>query len=106
MKLIGSVDSYQTLTAEALAVPVFTDEMADSGILQELDAATGGVVGSVLSSGEMKGKEGSCSAEKAAEGKCSAEMKDKAAATTDKAAEGSCSAEMKGKEGSCHADKK
>ncbi len=58
MEVIGSVESYQNLTAQALAVPVFTDEKADSGLLQELDAATGGVVSAVLSSGEMKGKEG------------------------------------------------
>ena len=58
MELKGSVGNHQDLGMAALAVPVFTDEKADSGILQELDAATGGVVASVLASGEMKGKEG------------------------------------------------
>ena len=38
MELKGSVGNYQELDIPALAVPVFTDEKADSGILQELDA--------------------------------------------------------------------
>jgi leucyl aminopeptidase len=58
MELTGSNKDYKELSAQALAVPVFADEKADSGILQELDAATGGLVASVLESGEMKGKEG------------------------------------------------
>ena len=58
MELKGSVGNYQELDIPALAVPVFADEKAASGILQELDAATNGLIASVLASGEMKGKEG------------------------------------------------
>src|SRR5215212_7840020 len=43
---------------QALAVAVFKDEKADEGLLAELDAATGGLVRSVLESEELKGKEG------------------------------------------------
>ncbi len=59
-------------------------------------------------SAEMKGKEGSCSADKAKEGSCSAEKaaEGKCSAEMMKEHEGKCSAEMKGKEGACHADKK
>ena len=58
MEISGSVENYQSLAVQALALPVFTGEKADNGLLQELDAASGGVVGAVLSSGEFKGKEG------------------------------------------------
>jgi leucyl aminopeptidase len=44
--------------AQALAVAVFKDEKADEGLLKELDAASGGLIKSVLESGELKGKEG------------------------------------------------
>jgi leucyl aminopeptidase len=44
--------------AQALAVAVFKDERADEGFLKDLDAAAGGLVRSVLESGELKGKEG------------------------------------------------
>src|SRR5690349_12477137 len=43
---------------QALAVAVFKDEKADEGFLKELDAAAGGLIGSVLESEELKGKEG------------------------------------------------
>ena len=43
---------------QALAVAVFKDESADEGFLQGLDAASGGLVRSVLESEEIKGKEG------------------------------------------------
>ncbi|MDQ3908121.1 MAG: leucyl aminopeptidase [Acidobacteriota bacterium] len=43
---------------QALAVAVFKDEKAHEGFLQELDAATGGLIKSVVESGELKGKEG------------------------------------------------
>jgi leucyl aminopeptidase len=42
---------------QALAVAVFKDEKADEGLLQELDAATGGLIRSIVESGELKGKE-------------------------------------------------
>jgi leucyl aminopeptidase len=43
---------------QALAVAVFKDEKAHEGFLQELDAAAGGLIKSVIESEEMKGKEG------------------------------------------------
>jgi leucyl aminopeptidase len=43
---------------QALAVAVFKDEKADEGFLKELDAATGGIVKSVIETEELKGKEG------------------------------------------------
>ncbi|MDT7542288.1 MAG: leucyl aminopeptidase [Acidobacteriota bacterium] len=49
---VGDVD------VQALAVAVFKDEKAHEGFLQELDAATGGLIKSVIESEEMKGKEG------------------------------------------------
>lgn len=58
MEISGSTENYRNLTVQALAVPVFAGEKAESGLLQELDAATGGVIGAVLSTGEFKGKDG------------------------------------------------
>ncbi|HJR05931.1 MAG TPA: leucyl aminopeptidase [Pyrinomonadaceae bacterium] len=49
---VGDVD------VQALAVAVFKDEQAHEGFLQELDAATGGLIKSVIESEELKGKEG------------------------------------------------
>ncbi|HLL71135.1 MAG TPA: leucyl aminopeptidase [Pyrinomonadaceae bacterium] len=49
---VGDVD------VQALAVAVFKDEQAHEGFLQELDAATGGLIKSVIESDELKGKEG------------------------------------------------
>ncbi|HZH32026.1 MAG TPA: leucyl aminopeptidase [Pyrinomonadaceae bacterium] len=43
---------------QALAVAVFKDEQAHEGFLQELDAATGGLIKSVIETEELKGKEG------------------------------------------------
>jgi leucyl aminopeptidase len=43
---------------QALVVAVFKDEQAHEGFLQELDAATGGLIKSVIESEELKGKEG------------------------------------------------
>jgi leucyl aminopeptidase len=43
---------------QAIAVAVFKDEKPHEGFLQELDAATGGLIKSVIESEEMKGKEG------------------------------------------------
>ncbi|MBC7929953.1 MAG: leucyl aminopeptidase [Rubrivivax sp.] len=43
---------------QALAVAIFKDEKADEGFLKELDAASGGLIRSVLESEELKGKEG------------------------------------------------
>ena len=49
---VGDVD------VQALAVAVFKDEQAHEGFLQELDAATGGLIKSVIEAEELKGKEG------------------------------------------------
>jgi len=43
---------------QALAVPVFKDEKLDEGFLRDLDAATGGLIKSLIESEELKGKEG------------------------------------------------
>ncbi|HKP69428.1 MAG TPA: M17 family peptidase N-terminal domain-containing protein, partial [Pyrinomonadaceae bacterium] len=44
--------------AEALAVAVFKDEKPTSGLLKELDNASGGQVAAVIKSGEFKGDSG------------------------------------------------
>ena len=61
MDVTGSAGPYQSVDAQALAVAVFKDEKADEGILKDLDDLTGGLVNSVLDSGELKGKEGETS---------------------------------------------
>lgn len=58
MQVEAKSGRYQVIEAQALAVAVFKDEKADEGFLKELDAATGGMVKSVIDSGELKGKEG------------------------------------------------
>ncbi|HLM56116.1 MAG TPA: M17 family peptidase N-terminal domain-containing protein, partial [Pyrinomonadaceae bacterium] len=50
--------SFADADVQALAVPVFKDEKADEGLLKELDAASGGLVRSVIEAEELKGKEG------------------------------------------------
>ena len=50
--------SFGEADVQALAVAVFKDEQADEGLLKELDAATGGLVKSIIESEELKGKEG------------------------------------------------
>ncbi|MGH9943237.1 MAG: leucyl aminopeptidase [Pyrinomonadaceae bacterium] len=50
--------SFGEANVQALAVAVFKDEKADEGLLRELDAATGGLIKSVIESEELKGKEG------------------------------------------------
>ena len=49
---------YQDVDVQALAVAVFKDEKTDAGFLKDLDAATGGMIKSVIDSEELKGKEG------------------------------------------------
>ena len=44
--------------AEALAVAVFKDEKPTSGVLKDLDKASGGQVAAVIKSGEFKGDSG------------------------------------------------
>jgi leucyl aminopeptidase len=58
MEIQTSSGNYTEADVQALAVPVFKDEKADEGFLKELDAATGGVVRSILEAEELKGKEG------------------------------------------------
>ena len=58
MDVKGTTGRYQETGTQALAIAVFKDEKADEGFLKELDGATGGLVKSVIDSGELKGKEG------------------------------------------------
>src|SRR5215475_2385631 len=58
MEVEGRQGSFQEIEAQALAVAVFKDEKADDGFLKDLDAASGGIVKSVIDSEEFKGKEG------------------------------------------------
>ncbi|HYX42925.1 MAG TPA: leucyl aminopeptidase [Pyrinomonadaceae bacterium] len=58
MEIQTNTGHFKDADVQALAVAVFKDEKADAGVLQELDAATGGLVKSVIESGELKGKEG------------------------------------------------
>jgi leucyl aminopeptidase len=58
MDIQTSAGGFAELDVQALAVAVFKDERADEGFLKELDAATGGLVRSVIESEELKGKEG------------------------------------------------
>jgi leucyl aminopeptidase len=58
MEASGNTGRFMEADAEALAVAVFKDEKADEGFLKELDAATGGVIKSVIEADELKGKEG------------------------------------------------
>ncbi len=58
MDIITSGGRPADTDVQALAVAVFKDEKADEGILEDLDAAAGGVISSILDAEEMKGKEG------------------------------------------------
>ncbi|HEX8852769.1 MAG TPA: M17 family peptidase N-terminal domain-containing protein [Pyrinomonadaceae bacterium] len=58
MDIQSSTGKYADADVQALAVAVFKDEKADEGFLKELDEATGGIIGSVLESEELTGKEG------------------------------------------------
>jgi leucyl aminopeptidase len=58
MEIQTSAGGFAELDVQAVAVAVFKDERADDGFLKELDAASGGLVRSVLESEELKGKEG------------------------------------------------
>jgi leucyl aminopeptidase len=58
MDVIGSVKSCNEVEAQALAVAVFKDEKADSGILKSLDTATGGMIAEAIESEEFNGKQG------------------------------------------------
>jgi leucyl aminopeptidase len=58
MEILTSNAPGTAADVQALAVAVFKDEKADEGFLKDLDAATGGLVRSVLDAEELKGKEG------------------------------------------------
>lgn len=58
MEIQTSAGRFAEADAQALVVAVFKDEKADEGLLQELDAATGGIIKSVIETEELKGKEG------------------------------------------------
>ncbi len=58
MQIDGTTGSFRDIDAQSLAVAVFKDEKATDGFLKELDEAVGGLISSVIDSGELKGKEG------------------------------------------------
>ena len=58
MKSQAITDKFTEANVEALAVAVFKDEKASSGVLKELDNLTGGLVASVFKAEEFKGEEG------------------------------------------------
>ncbi len=58
MKVEVSSSPFKDLDVQSLAIAVFKDEKADEGFFKQLNELTRGLVGSVVSSDEMKGKEG------------------------------------------------
>ena len=58
MNIDTSSGRFADADVQALAVAVFKDERTDEGFLKDLDAATGGLVRSVIETEELKGKEG------------------------------------------------
>jgi leucyl aminopeptidase len=57
MDVIGSAKSLTEVDAQALAIAVFKDEKADSGLLKTLNAAIGGSIAEAINSEEFVGKE-------------------------------------------------
>ena len=58
MDVTGSVKSCNEVDAQALAVAVFKDEKAGSGVLKTLDEATGGMIAEAIDLEEFNGKQG------------------------------------------------
>ena len=58
MKSQAITENFQEANVEALAVAVFKDEKATSGILKDFDKLTGGIVASVIKEEDFKGKKG------------------------------------------------
>ncbi len=58
MEISTSNERFAEVDAHALAVAVFKGEKAEDGLLKELDAASGGIIRSIIDSEELKGKEG------------------------------------------------
>ena len=58
MKSLAITDNFQEANVDALAVAVFKDEKAASGVLKDLDKLTGGLIASVIKTEEFKGETG------------------------------------------------
>ena len=58
MQIESTTNAYNDIDTHALVIPVFKDEKPDQGFLKSVDAATGGIVKSVIEGEELKGKEG------------------------------------------------
>ena len=58
MKFQAITENFQEANVDALAVAVFKDEKAASGLLKDLDKMTGGLVSSVIKTEEFKGESG------------------------------------------------
>ncbi len=56
MKTQAITSNFQEANVDALAVAVFKDEKASSGLLKDLDKLTGGIVSSVIKNEEFKGE--------------------------------------------------
>ena len=56
MKTQAITGNFQEANVDALAVAVFKDEKASSGVLKDLDKLTGGIVSSVIKNEEFKGE--------------------------------------------------
>src|SRR2546421_11576862 len=58
MEVIGSPKPCNEVDAEGLAIAVFKDEKANSGLLKTLDAAVGGMIADAIGSEEFTAKTG------------------------------------------------
>ena len=58
MQIESTINAYHDIDTQALVIPVFKDENPDEGFLKTVDAASGGIVKSVIEAEELKGKEG------------------------------------------------
>jgi leucyl aminopeptidase len=58
MEILSGGGKYAEADVQALAVAIFKDEKVEDELLKSLDELTGGVITSVLETGELKGKEG------------------------------------------------
>ncbi len=56
MKTQAITGNFQEANVDALAVSVFKDEKASSGVLKDLDKLTGGIIASVIKNEEFKGE--------------------------------------------------
>src|ERR1700692_564504 len=58
MEVRAEFAKFYDVEAEALVVTIYEGEKADEGALKELHERTGGIVGDVLGTDEMRGKQG------------------------------------------------